>query len=344
MRLPVRPGLEVASGHFLGECPVTAFGDVAAGRVWARCGRSPQNRRLVRQQTEASLRSRFMASTLATRLLSVAERMQADFNASKATKHPGSRGTEREEILARILKLYLPGSIEVVHNAAGEVSSQCDILLIDNRTPKLQDLKSHRIVPAECVYCMIEVKSRLTGPEFIKSCKAIGTIRSMPRNAHVEDPAARYKIRDVTYPILPINCSIFSYDSIGFNYLGKKASAWCDENSVESYPDNIWVNDKGFFFWSTFSESLDRLLNVTDTTNRELRSIETIEKGDVLLAMIVGLSAWLTNARLPAVKLPEYLNTGRFYPGQRYWPSGNPLTIGELMKRPSNGWKATESG
>jgi hypothetical protein len=55
--------------------------------------------------------------------------------------------------LVRFLELYVPGTAEVVHNAeiitlAGEISPQCDIVLVDRNTLRLQDLRSHRIVPA----------------------------------------------------------------------------------------------------------------------------------------------------------------------------------------------------
>ena len=85
----------------------------------------------------------------------------------------------------------MPGTVEVVHNAeiitaTGESSRQCDIVIVDKNTPKLRDIKSHRIIPVECVYGVIEVKSRLTSPELIKACENIATVKRLPRNAYVK--------------------------------------------------------------------------------------------------------------------------------------------------------------
>jgi len=106
-------------------------------------------------------------NNLQARFTAEAKKVRADFEESAHTHHRGSRGTEREEILAKFLELYMPGTVEVVHNAeiitaTGESSRQCDIVIVDKTTPKLRDIKSHRIIPVECVYGVIEVKSRLT--------------------------------------------------------------------------------------------------------------------------------------------------------------------------------------
>jgi hypothetical protein len=111
-------------------------------------------------------------NNLQARFAAVAKKVRADFEESAHTQHRGSRGTEREEILAKFLELYMPGTVEVVHNAeiittTGEISKQCDIVIVDRNTPKLRDIKSHRIIPVECVYGVVEVKSRLNGPELI---------------------------------------------------------------------------------------------------------------------------------------------------------------------------------
>jgi hypothetical protein len=278
-----------------------------------------------------------MTNSLSGRFAAAAERIQADFNASRSTTHHGSRGTEREEILANILRLYLPGHVEVVHNAeivsaSGQTSGQCDILLIDNKTPKLQDLKSIRIVPAECVYYWIEVKSNLTGPELVKSLTALRAVRSLRRDAYVPDPSAQFTCGERTYPILPIGGAIFAYASIGFESIGKKLWGWCQDSPVSAHPDDIWINNKGFFYWSDRNAPSGRLLNVTDAADKELRSIEPGGTGEVLLAMITRISGWLTNARLPAVQLPAYLNERKFYYA-KHWPEGRTLTVGELWKR-----------
>jgi hypothetical protein len=132
-------------------------------------------------------------SSLGPRLRAVAQRMRSDFDASRQTQHRGSRGTEREEIFKRFLDLYVPRRMEVAHNAeiitaTGDASPQCDIAIIDEAAPMLQDLENHRIIPAECVYGAIEVKSRLDGRQIIEACNNIRDIKSLNRSAHSQDP------------------------------------------------------------------------------------------------------------------------------------------------------------
>jgi hypothetical protein len=171
-----------------------------------------------------------MANNLQARFASVARRMHAEFIASTYTVHHGSKGTEREEILQRVLQLYLPGNVEVVHNAevisaSGEVSPQCDILIIDNKAPRLQDLKSHRIVPAECVYCVIEVKSKLNGPELAKACNNIKRVKQIPRTAFIGDPSCFINAGRTSYAIQPIEGAIFAYDSNKLDNLAPQLGA-----------------------------------------------------------------------------------------------------------------------
>ena len=81
-----------------------------------------------------------VAGALQARLTTVAQKLRADFTATAHTRHPGSRGTEREEVVARYLRPYLPLSVEILHNAeiitaAGKSSPQCDLVIVDRSTP-----------------------------------------------------------------------------------------------------------------------------------------------------------------------------------------------------------------
>jgi hypothetical protein len=159
------------------------------------------------------------------RFAAVAKRIKADFEESKLTQHHGSRGTAREEILVRFLELYVPGTAEVVHNTeiitlAGEISPQCDIVLVDRNTPRLQDLRSHRIVPAESVFGVIEVKSRMTGPELIDSCQKISAIKQLSREAYLTERGAPMMYRPQRFPRYPIFGYAFAYSGIGMGSFG----------------------------------------------------------------------------------------------------------------------------
>src|SRR5690349_10731025 len=102
----------------------------------------------------------------------VAQRMHADFRSSTSIQHRSSRGTDRERLVADFVRGYLPGHVQLFHGGEivlveGETSKQCDLLVCDRAAPPLKDLESFRIVPAECVYGVIEVKTKLTGSELV---------------------------------------------------------------------------------------------------------------------------------------------------------------------------------
>jgi hypothetical protein len=130
-------------------------------------------------------------------------------------------------MVANFLRLYVPGTVEVVQNAeivtaAGEVSRQCDIVIVDRNTPRLRDIRSHRIIPAECVYGVIEVKSRLTGRELIDACTKIAEIKELSRTAYVRLRSAPLDFSGPQYPPPPIFGYVFAFNGIQLGNLGKR--------------------------------------------------------------------------------------------------------------------------
>ncbi|MFB6557207.1 DUF6602 domain-containing protein, partial [Streptomyces sp. NPDC056405] len=66
----------------------------------------------------------------------------------------------------------------------GDVSPQSDIVLIDRGTPPFTSLKGFRIIPNECVYGMVEVKTKLDGNQLTDACNKISKMRTMPKTAY----------------------------------------------------------------------------------------------------------------------------------------------------------------
>jgi len=81
-------------------------------------------------------------------------------------------------------------------SAEGGVSPQCDILIVDRSTPQLTDSKTHRIVPAECVYGVVEVKSQLNSKETIDGCEKIAKVKRLARTAYVVQRKHRWTSAD----------------------------------------------------------------------------------------------------------------------------------------------------
>ena len=245
--------------------------------------------------------------------------MKVDFEESEHTRHHGSRGTEREEIVAKFLEFYAPGTAEVVHNAeivtvTGEVSRQCDIVIVDSNTPRLRDIRSHRIIPAECVFGVIEVKSRLTGPELLDACTKIARVKELSRTAYVRLRSAPFDFRGPQYPPPPIFGYIFAFNGIQLINLGARFFNWCTNNPRELHPDGVWVSDIGMLVWGPGIEQPQIWHpSISDPQiERKLLLLGSMQEGDVLLGMIIGISAMLTRP-LPQLDLVSYLANNLSY-------------------------------
>jgi hypothetical protein len=70
----------------------------------------------------------------------------------------------------------------------GGVSRQCDITIAEPSTPPFWDEGDYRIVPAECVYGVIEVKASLDSTELEKAWRLIADVKALPKTADFPNP------------------------------------------------------------------------------------------------------------------------------------------------------------
>lgn len=81
----------------------------------------------------------------------------------KSITHSGVMGEVNEQHFIEVLQKYLPHRYSVaqgiVVDCNGSTSDQIDIVIFDLQyTPTLLDQQAHRFIPAEAVYCVLEVK------------------------------------------------------------------------------------------------------------------------------------------------------------------------------------------
>jgi hypothetical protein len=82
---------------------------------------------------------------------------------SESITHDGVMGEVNEQHFIEVLRKYLPLRYAVDHgiviDSNGATSDQIDIIIFDHQyTPTLLDQQDHRYIPAEAVYCVLEVK------------------------------------------------------------------------------------------------------------------------------------------------------------------------------------------
>jgi hypothetical protein len=245
-----------------------------------------------------------MTRTLDERLHTAAKTMRAKFHESENIQQKGARGTQRESILANFLRAYLSRNVEILHQAEivtgdGGVSPVHDLVIVDNSAPLLQDFDRHSIVPIEYVYGVIEVKSKLTGPQLREDCEKIRKLKLLA--------SGEFQIFGI----------IFGYDSIDLKTLGLRLIRWCEEQeSLDTDPDSVWILDKGILSWGPvggFSGMFSRAVSVVRRELRMLLPFQDPENSDVLLGLVLQLSSLIETTQRPPFRINNYLGRGVAY-------------------------------
>jgi len=147
-------------------------------------------------------------------------------------------------------------SVEVVSNGEivnsfGDVSTQCDILILDGETRPLLTEFGYHVVTAESTRGIIEVKSRLTRDELRSSCAKLLKARLMERYVSVRElwNTLPDGTRVETWKIPFVY--IFAYDSISLDDIFSELVALHeDAPDLAHCIDGVWVLSRGFIQWT----------------------------------------------------------------------------------------------
>jgi len=251
---------------------------------------------------------------LAGVMAGVAKRLRTDFETSAVIEHRGSKGSVREGFITDYLAKYLPGSVNAIGSGEiidihGSVSRQCDVLIVDPSTPPLYsgDREEFHVVYAECVYCVIEVKSNLTTDELIKACENIKSVKQLKKDAFRPDPRGPRLTRDGrTFRYFPTGGVIFAYDGASLKTLGQAFADWCERVDPDFRPDSVWVLGKGALSWAKEPASSGEWgFTVFAEKGRPLGILYAGES-EVLLPLTLRLHAMLQSTFMPPFDLSAY--------------------------------------
>ena len=128
---------------------------------------------------------RFLAEAFSAEQAVLAQ--QLNFS-SKSITHNGVMGDVNERHFIDMLRKYLPRRYEVaqgiVIDSNGATSDQIDIVIFDNLyTPTLLDQQEHRFIPAEAVYCVLEVKPTLNKDYLEYAADKAESVRRLERTS-----------------------------------------------------------------------------------------------------------------------------------------------------------------
>ncbi len=117
----------------------------------------------------------------------ISKKMRIDFDdVRNSIKHPGEKGRSGEEIFREFLRLYFPKTLDIstgfIIDSNSNQSKQIDVIISDAaRTPIFYENLSVRILPVECVYAVIEVKTMLDSTRLQQSFENMKSVRKLEK-------------------------------------------------------------------------------------------------------------------------------------------------------------------
>jgi len=251
----------------------------------------------------------------------VANKMRADVEAArKALTHSGLKGAQFEEVFRRFLRDYLPAALDIstgqIVDSTGAISRQLDVIISDSaRTPILYRSSQARVVPAECVYTVIEVKAHLDTRDLDEALTNMDSVRSLQKRAYYSDPdpviVRTVSVYGKEWSIWPIQYFLFAYDSISVQSLAQHLITRYRETSAPSERriDMICVLDKGVIC----NYLPDGTVDACPVPGSFVYGCETKK---ALLLFYTLASRYFSQAWLPNFRFRDYLGEMQFGPAE----------------------------
>lgn len=166
-------------------------------------------------------------------------------------RHPGEKGQRRENALSEVLEDFLPrkysvGSGEILA-ADGNISKQIDVIVYDAlNSPLLANPAQSKIVPAESVYAVIEMKPDLkTSKDLQAAADNIRSAKKLSRAAIVDSHGGHHKNKCNT----PMLGAIFTYkDHWPIEKIIEELHNHCNTWETSDLPDCICVGKEAVAF------------------------------------------------------------------------------------------------
>ena len=145
-----------------------------------------------------------------------AKSLRAEFEATEIIQHGGTKGSWRENTVRSFLQAYLPGQMQTSHggeivSVSGRVSNECDIIIFDRSTPPFLVDADSAVVPNECTYGVVEVKTRLTKKELVDSCEKIRRVKLLENSAFRKRGRPQYEVNGRLYDYFPTVGMVFAF-------------------------------------------------------------------------------------------------------------------------------------
>ncbi|SFT85804.1 hypothetical protein SAMN05192562_102538 [Kosakonia arachidis] len=196
-----------------------------------------------------------------------------EYEKTKGLRHPRDLGNARENILKDFIKAsgLFPPKYSIserssrVAATSGHISNEMDIVFYDylDRYVLMQRNSAYDVYSAECVYGVVQVKSKLTSKELVS---AINNIKSYKKLKRVSNSAFFIGNGDSSINGFGV---IFAYESgMDWHEIVDLLQAEVLKNKPSELPNAIFILNQGYFIFGTETEYLslnsDRMVNAKD--------------------------------------------------------------------------------
>lgn len=241
----------------------------------------------------------------------ISNKMLEDFEISAEINHQGSKGSYRENSLKKFLSQgrlparYSIGEGEIV-GPIQNVSRQSDLIIYDklNGFSLIYD-EATQVYPIECVAGVIEVKSTLNKPEFLKALENIRSVKLLAPD-ETTDRAIAGGLRMAYKRPAPFG-AVFGY-RLGDNSLDSLVDNlrdWEKDVPKEHWPNVIAVLDEGLIYH--YAEGLKVVYGNEALANAQLASCIHFRK-DTLFKFYSAVIDLCANTNLGPVELSRYFD------------------------------------
>lgn len=267
-------------------------------------------------------------TTLSKALAQTAAKMVAEYERTREMQHRGSKGTVRESLVVNeFLSHYMPRNVQVVGSSevaacTGDISTQCDLLVVDPTAPFLLETSDYRMAAVENVYGVIEVKSNLTADELKASYVKLASLKAMTKTAFVgAEPGRTRTVYGRQWDYVPTVGMIFAYEGAQLETLGQAMAEVAGEYEDDPHlqVDSVWVMNRGSLTWA---DPQTRRINVAPNPGDCIRAISATP-GQTLMHLTAHLHEQFASAWSSGFRLTDYLGSAELgHTGKVWCPSG----------------------
>lgn len=241
---------------------------------------------------------------------SIARRMRDEFETvSGQVEHSGSKGRLRETVIREYVQRWVTSTVDVggpgeIIDSHGNVSPECDVLIFDPTTPKLIDTRDFRVLPVECLFSIIQVKSHLNGAAIREDYEVIRAAKALRKSAYRRRPSP-IVITSIVYgkewPFFPAWGCIFAFSSMSLNSILNELNESDKVTPIEHRTDMVVVLGKGLVLSTTAQGQLSPWHDPEG-----VRII--VESQNPLLLMTVFLQQVTSEAWMETFDIRKYLD------------------------------------